>query len=72
YAGDEAFGLGATPDGTEIWVTSYTGELRRFHSNDLSTITTLVLGGHLRRLAIDPAGRGAVIADEDGYIIVIK
>jgi DNA-binding beta-propeller fold protein YncE len=72
YAGDEAFGLGATPDGTEIWVTSYTGELRRFHSEDLSVITTLVLGGHLRRLAIDPAGRGAVIADEDGYIIIIK
>ena len=72
FAGDEAFGLAATPDGTEIWVTSLSGELRRFFSDGLVVNTTLNLGGYLRRIAVDPAGNGAVIADEDGYIIVVR
>lgn len=72
YAGDEAFGLAATPDGTEIWVTSLSGELRRFYSEGMTVNTTLVLGGLLRRIAVDPAGNGAVIADENGYIIIVR
>jgi len=72
YAGSQPFGLAATPDGGEIWIAAYGGDLRRFHSSDLAPITTLVLGGHLRRIAIDPAGWGAVIADEDGYVVIVK
>lgn len=71
-AGDRPFGLAATPDGSEVWITSLGGELRRFDTNGLSPITTTYLGGYLRRLAIDPAGNSAVVADEDGYIIVIR
>jgi len=72
FAGSQPFGLAATPDGGEIWIAAYGGDLRRFQSADLSPITTLVLGGHLRRIAIDPAGWGAVIADEDGQVIIVK
>lgn len=72
YAGSEPFGLAATPDGGEIWISAYGGDLRRFHAEGLAPITAVHLGGHLRRIAIDPAGWGAVIADEDGYIIVVK
>lgn len=72
FAGAAAFGLAATPDGSEIWVTALSGELRRFYSEGLVVNTTLNLGGTLRRIAVDPAGNGAVIADEDGYIIVVK
>ena len=72
YAGSQPFGLAATPDGGEIWISAYGGDLRRFHAEGLAPITALHLGGHLRRIAIDPAGWGAVIADEDGYIIVVR
>ena len=72
FAGSQAFGLAATPDGSEIWVTSLSGELRRFHSDGLVVNTTLVLGGVLRRIAVDPAGNSAVIADENGYIDIVR
>ena len=72
YAGDEAFGLAATPDGSEVWIAAYGGDLRRFSTPSLTPITTLVIGGHLRRLAIDPAGNGAIVADEDGFVHIIQ
>lgn len=68
----EPFGLALTADGRELWVTTLEGLLQRFRVPDLSLIATLELGGQLRRIAIDPAGRGAVIADETGRMIVVK
>ena len=72
YAGSQPFGLAATPDGSEIWIAAYGGDLRRFQAEGLAPVTTLTLGGHLRRIAIDPAGWGAIIADEDGAVIIVK
>lgn len=72
YAGNEPFGLALTPDGAEVWVTTLNGELRRFNQSNLASAGTLNLGGTLRRIAIDPAGRGAVIADEDGRVIIVQ
>lgn len=70
--GDSPFGLALTPDGTELWVTTLTGQLLRFRRTDLSLIATQVLGGRLRRLAFEPTGLGAVIADENGRVIVLR
>lgn len=66
------FGLALTPDGRELWVTTLEGELQRFAVPNLKVIATLDLGGRLRRIAMDPLGRGAVIADESGRVLVMK
>lgn len=71
-AGSNPFGLALTPDGSEVWVTTLGGELRRYAQGTLVPGPTLNLTGTLRRIAIDPAGRAAVIADEDGRVIVVK
>jgi YVTN family beta-propeller protein len=72
FAGVQPFGLAATPDGGEVWITSLTGDVRRFEAPGLAPITTLHVGGILRRIAVDPAGWGAIIADESGYIVIVK
>ena len=72
YAGNGPFGLALTPDGTEVWVTTLSGELRRYAQGTLVPGPILALSGTLRRIAIDPAGRGAVIADEGGRVLVVK
>lgn len=66
------FGLALTPDGQELWVTTLSGDLIRYRREDLSQLSLSHLGGRLRRLAIDPAGRGAVVADERGRILVLR
>jgi DNA-binding beta-propeller fold protein YncE len=70
--GPSPFGLALTPDGTELWVTTLTGKLLRYRRDDLTLISGLELGGRLRRLAFEPRGLGAVIADESGRIIVMR
>lgn len=70
--GPAPFGLALTPDGGELWVTTLDGRLLRYSADDLAPVGTLELGGRLRRIAIDPQGRGAVIADEEGRIIVMR
>lgn len=70
--GRQPFGLALTPDGTELWVTTLTGDLQRYRRSDLSRISVRHLGGRLRRLAFDPRGRGAIIADEEGRVLVLK
>lgn len=72
YAGVSPFGLALTPDGSEIWVTTLGGQLRRHSRATLAPVDSLALGGTLRRIAIDPAGRGALIADEGGRVIIVK
>lgn len=69
--GPSPFGLALTPDGRELWVTTLTGRLLRFRRTDLALIGSLDLGGRLRRLAIEPSGLGAIIADEYGRIIIV-
>lgn len=66
------FGLALSPDGAELWVTTLTGDLQRFRRSDLTSVAVNHLGGRLRRLAFDPLGRGAVIADETGRVLVMK
>lgn len=70
--GRKPFGLALTPDGTELWVTTLTGDLWRFRRDDLTLVSVSHLGGRLRRLAFDPRGRGAVIADETGRVLVMR
>lgn len=70
--GPSPFGVAITPDGSELWVTTLMGRLLRFHRADLSPIDTQVLGGRLRRLAFEPSGMGAVIADEEGRLLVMR
>jgi sugar lactone lactonase YvrE len=70
--GPAPFGLAGTPDGQELWVTTLRGEVRRFRLVDLAPLATLTPGGRLRRLAFDPEGRGVVIADENGRIVVFR
>lgn len=71
-AGDRPFGLALTPDRREVWVTTLGGELLRFRLPDLALVARLDLGGELRRIAFDPRGRGAVVADESGRVIVLR
>lgn len=66
------FGLARTPDGRELWVTTLQGRLLRISTADLSQIGAVELGGRLRRIAMDPDGRGAVIADEQGRVVVMR
>ncbi|HVX89796.1 MAG TPA: YncE family protein [Gemmatimonadales bacterium] len=70
--GGRPFGLALTPDGRELWITTLSGDLVRVRRTDLSTVAVNHLGGRLRRLAVDPAGRGAVVADEEGRVIILK
>lgn len=70
--GRKPFGLALSPDGAELWVTTLTGDLQRFRRDDLTSVAVNHLGGRLRRLAFDPQGRGAVIADENGRVLVMK
>ena len=70
--GRKPFGLAITPDGAELWVTTLEGELLRYRRDDLTLVAANHLGGRLRRLAFDPAGRGAVVADEEGRVLVLK
>lgn len=67
------FGLALTPDGRELWVTTLGGMLLRYSADrSLRPVGQTELGGRLRRIAMDPKGRGAVVADEDGRILVLK
>lgn len=67
------FGLALTPDGRELWVTTLGGALQRYTADaTLRLRGQAQLGGRLRRIAMDPKGRGAVVADEDGRILVLR
>lgn len=68
----DPFGLALTPDGRELWVTTLGGQLQRFSVEEMTLIATVELGGRLRRIAMDPGGRGAVIADERGRLVVMR
>lgn len=67
------FGLALTPDGSELWVTTLGGTLQRFTADGALRLRgETQLGGRLRRIAMDPKGRGAVVADEEGRILVLR
>ena len=69
---DDPFGLALTPDGRELWVTTLGGLLQRYAVPGMTLVASVELGGRLRRIAIDPRGRGAVISDERGRVIVMR
>ena len=71
--GFEAFGLALTPDDRELYLTSpSTGTVKIVDRRARTVIYTLNLGGTPRRIAFDPSGRTAFIANEANWVDVIK
>ena len=71
--GFEAFGLALTPDDRELYLTSpSTGTVKIVERRTRTVIYTLNVGGTPRRIAFDPSGRTAFIANEANWVDVIK
>jgi DNA-binding beta-propeller fold protein YncE len=70
---DGGFGLRISPDGTVMVVTL--ARVGTFYTIDRATeqITdTYVVGGTTRRIAFDPAGAFFVVANEGGWIDIVR
>lgn len=71
--GFEAFGLALTLDDRELYLTSpSTGSVKIVDRRTRTVLYTLNLGGTPRRIAFDPQGRTAFIANEANWVDVIK
>jgi DNA-binding beta-propeller fold protein YncE len=57
------------PHGHFVWVTTLSGWIVTINPELNEVVDSLYAGGTLRRIAFDPSGRRAVIADEDGRVI---
>lgn len=71
--GFETFGLALTPDDRELYLTSpTTGTVKIVERRTRTVLYTLNLGGTPRRIAFDPSGRTAFVANEANWVDVIK
>jgi hypothetical protein len=67
------FGLGVTPDGAQIYVTSpVTGQLVIADRRPDGPYQVLPVGGIPRRIAFDATGSTAVISNEGNWVDVIR
>jgi YVTN family beta-propeller protein len=67
------FGLGVTPDGAQIYVTSPgTGAIAIVDSRPDGLYQVLPVGGTPRRIAFDATGSTAVISNEGNWVDVIR
>lgn len=68
-----AYGLGLSPDGEKVYVTSGPGgQITIVNRADRSVDTTLMVGGVTRNVAFDRQGKSAVITNEADFVTVIQ
>ena len=70
--GTGIFGLAQSPDATQLWATTPTGELLVVDPVGASIVTRLTLGGIPNHIAFDPSGTTAFVANEAGWVDVIR
>jgi DNA-binding beta-propeller fold protein YncE len=69
--GADVYGLAMSPDGAQLWATSL-GELLVVDPSRGSIVTRLTLGGTAAHIAFDRAGTTAFVANESGWVDVIR
>ena len=68
-----AFGLGLTPDGAQLYVTSpETGTLSILDALTGSVVVSLPVGGVPRRVAFDATGETAVVTNEGNWVDIVR
>lgn len=70
--GPDAFGLAMSPDGAQLYVTSPSGRLTILDRATRAIVRRFDLGGIPRHVAFDRTGATAVIANEGGWVDVIR
>jgi DNA-binding beta-propeller fold protein YncE len=70
--GPDAFGLAMSPDGAQLYVTSPSGRLTILDRATRAIVRRLDLGGIPRHVAFDRTGTTAVIANEGGWVDVVR
>jgi DNA-binding beta-propeller fold protein YncE len=69
--GDTIRGLALSPDGTQLWATSL-GDVLVIDPVQGSIVTRLTVGGSAGRIAFDRAGATAFVANDQGWVDVIR
>jgi DNA-binding beta-propeller fold protein YncE len=69
--GADTYGLAMSPDGTQLWATSL-GDLLVVDPARAAISTRLTLGGTAAHIAFDRAGTTAFVANESGWVDVIR
>ena len=67
-----AWDLQLTPDSTQIYVSLLDGALQILDRADRSVVRTVRLGGRPRRIGFDRAGTTAVVANEAGWVDILR
>lgn len=67
-----AWGAALTPDGVELWLTNSQGGTLTIIDLQDQRVRTLTGLGRPRKIAFDPSGRYAVIANENGEVIFFQ
>ena len=71
--GASALGLALSPDGQDVFVSLvFAGQVAVIDCSTLSIRTTLTTGGRPRLMAFDHSGRHAVIANEAGWVDLVR
>jgi DNA-binding beta-propeller fold protein YncE len=70
--GNGAGGMAMSPDGQQLYVTTFFGELAIVDAVRLAVVKRIVLGGTPAHVAFDRLGRTAVVANENGWVDIIK
>lgn len=71
--GGSPFDLKLTPDGAQVWVGVRTsGEVRVFDRVTRALVVTIPTGGQPRRIAFDRRGTTAVVANESGWVDIVR
>lgn len=70
--GDGTRGMAISPDGQQLYVTTYLGELVIVDRVQRAVVKRIRLGGQPAHVAFDHLGKTAVVANEDGWVDIIK
>jgi DNA-binding beta-propeller fold protein YncE len=70
--GPGASGMAMTPDGAQLYITTIFGKLTIVDRAKRTIVSQLTLGGVPRHVAFDKLGKTALVANEDGWVDVIK
>lgn len=71
--GSPAFGVAVSPDDAVVYVSLLcAGRVLVLDRLSLEVLRTLEPGGRPRRIAFDPTGRAALIANEDGWVDLVR
>jgi YVTN family beta-propeller protein len=61
-----------SPDGAQLYVSTYNGQLTIVDRAQRTIVKTLTLGGTPSRVAFDKPGKTAFVANENDWVDVIK